>query len=106
MYPVRSTRSPLTELQAASNRLNQFFDDAFRGFPSSEGPLMGDWIPPVDVAEDDNEIRISAEVPGVKPEDVKITIENNVLTLRGEKCQEKREGGDGERGHRYECSYG
>ena len=46
------------------------------------------WIPSVDVTEDGDQLLVSLEVPGVKPEDVKITMENNVMTVRGEKKQQ------------------
>src|SRR5205809_185716 len=56
------------------------------------GSLNGDsteatWVPPVDIFEDAEGLRIIAEVPGVRPEDVKISLENNVLTIRGSKQQ-------------------
>jgi HSP20 family protein len=56
------------------------------------------------VFEDKNAVKIVAEVPGVKAEDVKISLENNLLTLRGEKKQQAEE--QSERVHRYERSYG
>lgn len=66
--------------------------------------FLGSWVPPVDVAEEKDFIRITAELPGVKPEDVKIQIENNVLTIRGEKkkVEEKKE----ETVHKVERVYG
>ena len=73
------------------------------------GSLNGDaaeasWVPPVDISEDAEGIRITAEVPGVKPEDVKISLENNVLTIHGSKQQVTEE--RTERVHRYERTYG
>ena len=73
------------------------------------GTLNGDtaeatWVPPVDISEDTDGIRILAEVPGVKPEDVKISLENNVLTIKGSKQQLTEE--RNERVHRYERTYG
>ena len=73
------------------------------------GSLNGDsaeasWVPPVDIFEDAEAIRIIAEVPGVKPEDVKISLENNVLTIRGSKQQVAQE--RTEQVHRYERTYG
>ncbi len=73
------------------------------------GSLNGDsteatWVPPVDIFEDAEGLRIIAEVPGVKPEDVKISLENNVLTIRGSKQQVAEE--RTERVHRYERTYG
>ena len=62
------------------------------------------WVPPVDIFEEDHAIRIMAEIPGVRPEDVKLTVENNVLTIQGSKQQVAEEGTD--RVHRYERTYG
>jgi HSP20 family protein len=69
-----------------------------------EGALMGAWMPPVDVIEEKDVVRIVAELPGVKPEDVQLMLENNVLTIRGEKrkVEEQKE----ERFHKYERAWG
>jgi len=61
-------------------------------------------VPPVDIFEDAEAIRIIAEVPGVKPEDVKISLDDNVLTIKGAKQQVAEE--RTERVHRYERTYG
>src|SRR5947208_16420655 len=73
------------------------------------GSMNGDsteatWVPPVDIFEDAEGLRIIAEVPGVKPEDVKISLEDNVLTVKGAKQQVAEE--KTERVHRYERTYG
>ena len=62
------------------------------------------WVPPVDISEQADAIRITAEVPGVKPEDVQISVEGNVLTIHGTKQQVEEE--RTERVHRYERAYG
>src|SRR5438552_19189569 len=72
------------------------------------GSLNGDsteasWVPPVDIFEDAEAIRIIAEVPSVKPEDVKLSLENNVLTIKGAKKQVAEERTD--RVHRSERTY-
>jgi HSP20 family protein len=68
------------------------------------GSTEASWVPPVDIFEDTEAIRIIAEVPGVSPSDVKISLENNVLTIRGSKQQVAQE--RTERVHRYERTYG
>ena len=105
MFAITRTRSPLAE-RLGSNGLNRLLDDAFFGWPftPSDTPLVGNWMPPVDVIEDSNQVRIAAELPGVKPEDVSISLENQVLTIRGEKKQNTEESND--RTHRFERSYG
>jgi HSP20 family protein len=65
---------------------------------------VADWMPTVDISETDGEYLIKAELPEVKKEDVKVTVENGVLTLQGERRQEKEE--KGKRYHRVERSYG
>ena len=102
MFAITRNRSPLAELQG----INRLLDEAFRGWPlpAGEGNLGGSWVPPVDVVEDAEHVRIMAELPGIKPEDVKISLENNLLTIRGEKTQVAEE--KAERWHRYERTYG
>lgn len=89
----------------AANRISRFLDEAFRTWPvGGDGSLVGTWMPPVDILEEADSVRIMAELPGVRPENVKISVEGNVLTIRGEKQQtaETRT----ERVHRYERTYG
>ncbi len=64
------------------------------------------WMPPLDLEEHDDLIRLSVELPGVDPKDVNITVENGILTLSGEK-KLQRESGSATGGARmYECRYG
>ncbi|MDK1384840.1 Hsp20/alpha crystallin family protein [Sinorhizobium sp. 8-89] len=72
--------------------VNRLLDDVFRGFgqPSAFGgmtPFNGSW-PTVEVEENDDEIRVIAEVPGIDPDDVEVLLDDGVLTLRGEKKSE------------------
>jgi len=87
-------------------RLNSFLDEAIGGFPfgGESGALTAAWAPAVDVFEGRDAVKIVAELPGVKAEDVKISLENQTLTLRGEKRQVAEE--KTERVHRYERTYG
>jgi HSP20 family protein len=88
-------------------RLNRILDEAFSGLPFPEqggNILSANWIPATDVAEDKDSIRISMELPGINPDDVRISLENNVLTIRGDKKQESEE--NNERVHRIERIYG
>jgi HSP20 family protein len=62
------------------------------------------WVPVVDIFEEPELIRIVAEIPGVKPEDVKIAVEGNILTIHGTKQQVAEE--KTEKVHRYERAYG
>ncbi|MDL2403097.1 Hsp20/alpha crystallin family protein [Rhizobium mayense] len=71
--------------------VNRLFDEVFRGFGSpslfGDTPINGAW-PHVEIEENDNEIRITAEVPGIDPDAVEVLLEDGVLTLRGENKKE------------------
>jgi HSP20 family protein len=95
--------APANELLGV-RRLNALLDEAFTGWPVGNGVATSAWLPSVDVFEDKESLKLVAELPGLKPEDVKITLENSTLTLRGEKKQVAEE--KTERVHRYERSYG
>jgi HSP20 family protein len=69
-----------------------------------ETMVVADWLPAVDVSETDGDYQIKAEIPDVKKEDVKVTVEDGVLTIQGERKQEKEE--KGKKYHRVERSYG
>jgi HSP20 family protein len=87
-------------------RLNRILDEAFNGLPFAEqgNVITSTWFAPTDVSEDQNSLRISMELPGVEPSDVRLSLENNILTIRGEKKQESEE--NNERVHRFERTYG
>lgn len=70
----------------------------------SEIMTGGDWAPRVDIAETEKEFIIKAEVPEVKKEEVKISVDNGILSIRGERKQEKEE--KGKKFHRVERYYG
>ena len=65
---------------------------------------VSEWTPLVDITEDDKEYLIKAELPEVKKEDVKLTVENGTLTITGERKFEKEE--KGKKYHRMERAYG
>jgi HSP20 family protein len=69
-----------------------------------EAIVVADWAPSVDVSETDGEYQIKAEIPDVKKEDVKVTLEDGVLTIQGERKFEQEE--RGKKYHRVERSYG
>src|SRR5918998_3092255 len=87
-------------------RLNRILDEAFSGlpFPEQGSVITSTWFAPTDVSEDQNSLRISMELPGVDPNDVRLSLENNILTIRGEKKQQAEE--NNERVHRFERTYG
>jgi HSP20 family protein len=97
---------PFRDLVTIQDRMNRIFEDAFRGQGRSgeEDWLGGNWAPPVDIYEHDGNLVLKAELPGIDPKDVDVRVENNVLTLRGERkfdSEVKRENC-----HRVERAYG
>jgi len=96
---------PFRELEDMSDRLNRMFGrPAARPESGKEAMTVADWIPAVDISETDAEYLIKAELPEVKKEDVKVTVQHGVLTIHGERKHEKEE--KGKRYHRVERSYG
>ena len=99
---------PFRDLMTVQDRMNRIFDDAFRGAsrPGTEEDwaLGGSWAPAVDIFENEGTLVLKAELPGIDLKDVDVRVENNVLTLRGERKFEsevKRE-----QYHRVERAYG
>jgi HSP20 family protein len=91
------------DLAGTRDRFNRLFGrDDFWG---AEGvTTAGEWVPAVDVIENDNALTFKAELPGIDAKDVAVTIDNNVLTLKGERHIEKDE--KKENYHRMERAYG
>ena len=87
--------------------LKQEMDRVFDRFFESrweELPALGDWVPKVDVSETKDAVVVKAEVPGMEAKDLQASLQENVLTITGEKKQEKED--KDERYHRVERSYG
>jgi len=91
------------EMEDMSDRLNRFFGTWTRPY-EKEALKLAEWAPAVDIQETEKEYLVKAELPEVNKEDVKVTVEEGVLTLQGERKQEKEE--KGKRFHRIERSYG
>lgn len=96
---------PFRELEDVSNRLNRIFGRSTARAESGQEMLaVADWSPSIDISETDAAYLIKAEIPGVKKEDVKVTIQDGMLTIQGERKMEKEE--KGKKFHRVERSYG
>ena len=96
---------PFRELEELENRLSTLFGrTAVRDGGKEEIMTHAEWAPLVDISEDEKEYLITAELPQVKKDDVKVTMERGVLTLQGERKFEKEE--KGRRYHRVERAYG
>jgi HSP20 family protein len=103
--------NPFGELDELQNRLGSLF---LNGFPNRMGFLrrmengeslkLPDWSPLVDITEDDHEYLFKADLPEMKKEDVKVTVENGILSISGDRKVEKEE--KKKRYHRIERAYG
>ena len=98
--------NPLRDLEEMQDRVLRTFSRGLgRRVPEGQQPLTtSEWAPSVDIVEDDHEYLIKAELPEVNKEDVKVTIENDVVTIKGERKFEKEE--KDKKYHRIERSYG
>jgi HSP20 family protein len=95
---------PFRDLKTLQDEVNRLFSTNFSRSFGDEGISRGAWAPSVDIFENKDEIVLEAELPGMNREDFELTIENNVLTLRGERRFEKKDEADNY--HRVERAYG
>lgn len=97
--------NPFRELDEVQNRLGNFFGGTFPRFGNGNGGLkLADWSPEVDITEDDKEYLVKADLPEMKKEEIKVNVENGVLSVSGERKAEKEE--KNKKFHRIERSYG
>jgi HSP20 family protein len=96
---------PFRELEEMSTRLNRLFNQPLAPRSAdTEGIVRADWAPAIDVQEADGEYLVKADLPEVKKDDVKVEIQDGMLSVRGERHQEKEE--KGTKFHRIERAYG
>src|SRR5205085_7921178 len=96
---------PFREMEDLQNRLSSFFTRApMRRGNGKESITLPEWTPLADITEDDREYVIKAELPELRKQDVKVTVENGVLTISGERKFEKEE--KKKKYHRVERGYG
>jgi len=95
---------PFRDVLALQNRMNSIFQDFTRGQGDTDTLTTAAFAPPVDIYEDAHKVVLKLEVPGMKQEDFDIRVENNTLTVRGERKFEKEE--KEENFHRIERRYG
>jgi HSP20 family protein len=103
--PTRELAPFSSDLWNMQREINRLFDNVFRGGTQDDGTLFPTlWTPAVDIMESDDQYRVKVELPGVSKDDVKITLESNILTIRGEKRQEQETKENSY--HRVERAYG
>ncbi|HNQ15717.1 MAG TPA: Hsp20/alpha crystallin family protein [Pyrinomonadaceae bacterium] len=94
---------PFRELRSLQDEMNRLFLTNYSR-PEDREIARGVWSPNVDIFENKDQLVLEAELPGLKPEDVNVSIENNVLTIHGERRFEKKDEDDNF--HRVERAYG
>lgn len=103
--PTRDLSAFSSDVLGMQKEFNRLFDNFFHGdITDSTSAFTSAWIPAVDIAERENDFVVKMELPGVAKEDVKITMQNGILTVKGEKKQEKESKGSDY--SRVERSYG
>lgn len=98
---------PTAEKSALNYRMERLFDEMLgRGLwrSSEERRLRGSWVPAIDVLDRENEVVITADLPGLNPEDVEVTVEKGLLSIRGERKLDELQ--EGESYHRVERLHG
>lgn len=99
--------NPTTDTANLSHRMERLFDEMLgRGLSrtSEERPLRGSWVPAINILEREDSMVITADLPGLRAEDVEVTVEEGSLSIRGERKLE--EAAEGETYHRVERLYG
>jgi len=96
--------NPFGELSLLQNQMNRLFDTAMQGWPGEANGTTGGWTPSADIYEYDNELVVNLDLPGVDPKTVDLRVENNVLSIRGERQFDDKQ--NKESFHRVERSYG
>jgi HSP20 family protein len=95
---------PFRDLRTLHEEVNRLFTGSIPRTFDEEGIARGAWSPSVDIYENKEQIVLEAELPGMNREDFELSVENNVITLRGERQFEKKDETDNY--HRVERSYG
>jgi HSP20 family protein len=93
-----------SDILGMQKEINRMFEDFFRSEGEGTGLSSAAWKPAVDIIEHEAEYLAKVEIPGVSKDDVKVTLQDNILTIRGEKLQEKKE--DDANYHHVERFYG
>jgi HSP20 family protein len=88
------------------NRMRRFFDTGdFGAFDAALAPVTG-WMPAMEISESADELTVTAELPGMEQKDIDVSIDDGVLTIRGEKLEERKEGEEGKKFYLSERNYG
>ena len=83
------TLSPFHGVSTLQDQINRLFNDAFEG--NTQESNLTTWAPAVDIFENEHDLSVKADLPGIDPKDLDIRVENNILTIRGERKFEKNQ---------------
>ena len=95
--------NPFSEMSLLQNQMNRLFDSALHGWPEDANGTTH-WSPAADIYETADEFVVTLDLPGVDPKMVDLSVENNVLTIRGQRQFDEKQSKDSF--HRIERSYG
>lgn len=85
---------PWSAVRQIQNEMSRVFDNAVAGVEDGSNVVTNRWTPAVDIDEDSERFVITADIPGVAPEEIEVTMENGVLAIKGERRLEARDAGD------------
>jgi HSP20 family protein len=95
--------TPFHDMTLLQKQMNRLFDGALQGWPA-ETDGTRNWVPPADIHETDNDLIVTTDLPGVDPKNIDVRVENNVLSITGERHFERKV--ENENFHRVERIYG
>jgi HSP20 family protein len=96
--------TPLRSVMSFRDEMDRLLDDSYGRMAPSGEMYEGDWFPPMDLSETDGEVIACLEIPGLSKDDIKVSVQNDFLTISGEKKQEQTE--EKENVHKVERTYG
>ncbi|MBN1870395.1 MAG: Hsp20/alpha crystallin family protein [Candidatus Omnitrophica bacterium] len=90
-YPLRKQNEswyPFSEIRNLHNEMNRLFDFSFPHWDGETSLMSGQWTPAIDVHDSKDNIVIKADLPGLKKEDINVSVQDDLLTISGEKKKE------------------
>ena len=96
--------TPLRSMMSFRDEMDRMLDEFYGRMSPSGESYEGDWLPAMDMRENDGEVLVSLELPGMSKSDIKVSVKNDVLSITGEKKAEKAD--EKENVHRVERTYG
>ena len=95
--------NPFNDMSVIQNQMNRLFESTLRGWPADTDGTSS-WVPPADIYETANELVVATDLPGIDPKKIDVQVENNIITIRGERRLEQKL--EKENFHRVERTYG